>query len=107
MSINWAIACISFWTVRTTSVFFIQRRLNLLVQQYPIDIFGTWFQIVVTGIVPVAFMNYYPSIILLNKLDMIAYPWLAYTSPLVACALFILASRLWVAGLNHYSSTGS
>ena len=81
LAINWGIACISFWTVRTTSLFFIQRRLNLLVQQYPIDIFGTWFRVVVTGLVPMAFMNYYPSLVLLQKMSLISPGWLAYLSP--------------------------
>lgn len=107
MSVNWIIACISFWTVRTTSVFFIQRRLNLLVQQYPIDIFGSWFKIVVTGFLPLAFINYYPSLILLDKLDKINYSWLAFLSPVVAAVLFTFAYVLWTAGLNRYSSTGS
>jgi ABC-2 type transport system permease protein len=58
-------------------------------------------------LLPLAFMNYYPSLILLNKLEKISYPWLAFLSPVVAVIVFALAYMLWTAGLNRYSSTGS
>ncbi len=82
------IACISFWTDRSSTGFFVMVRLNLMVQQYPVDVFGDWFRVVVTGFVPVAFMNYYPSLMLLGKLDGNSdWWWLSYMSPVVALLL--------------------
>ncbi len=107
LCINWALACVSFWTVRTTALFIVQRRFGLLVQQYPIDIFGTWFRMVVTGLLPVAFMNYYPALVLLDKLDKASPTWMAFLSPAAAVVLFLIARGLWAAGIRRYSSTGS
>lgn len=107
LCINWALACVSFWTVRSTALFIVQRRLGLLVQQYPIDIFGSWFRVVVTGLLPLAFMNYYPALFLLDKLDKSGLPWLAFLSPAVAVVLFAIARGLWAAGIRRYSSSGS
>jgi ABC-2 type transport system permease protein len=80
---------------------------NVLVQHYPIDIFGLWFRVVVTGIIPVAFMNYYPALMLLGKLDADSpKAWLGYVSPLVALALTVIASGVWHLALRRYSSSG-
>jgi ABC-2 type transport system permease protein len=56
-------ACIAFWTGRSSMAINLVMEFNVLVQHYPIDIFGVWFRVIVTGIIPVAFMNYYPALI--------------------------------------------
>jgi ABC-2 type transport system permease protein len=79
-----------------------------LVHQYPIDIFGTAFRVIVTGLLPVAFMNYYPALFLLDKVDHASSGWwLSYLSPLVALLLLGIVSVIWRLGLNRYSSSGS
>jgi ABC-2 type transport system permease protein len=108
MALAWIIACLSFWTGRSLTASFIVMRLNLLVQQYPVDIFGTWFRVIVTGLIPVAFINYYPSLMLLGKegkLEQGAY--LTYASPFVAIALILIASFIWKMALSRYTSSGS
>ncbi len=80
---------------------------NVLVQHYPIDIFGMWFRVIVTGLIPVAFMNYYPALMLLGKLDAQSpSAWLGYMSPLVAVILLTIASGVWHLALRRYSSAG-
>jgi len=80
---------------------------NFLVQNYPIDIFGLWFRVIVTGLIPVAFMNYYPALMLLGKLDPHApSAWLGYISPVVALILAAIASGVWHLALRRYSSAG-
>jgi ABC-2 type transport system permease protein len=107
-SVVWLIACASFWVGRAQTAFFVFNRLNMLNQQYPIDIFGSWFRVVVTGLVPVAFMNYYPSLVLLGKTAHIGeWHWLAFLSPAVAVVLFFLASRVWKMAIRRYASSGS
>lgn len=108
MAIYWIIASISFWTVRTHSAFLVLWQINSIIQQYPVNLFGNWFRLVVTVILPVAFMNYYPSLYLLKKIDLKdPISWLSLLSPLVALILLILGFIIWQAGLKKYSSTGN
>jgi ABC-2 type transport system permease protein len=79
-----------------------------LVQWYPIDIFGKAFRVIVTGLIPVAFMNYYPALMLLDKLDRESpWWWLGYMSPIVALLLVGITAGVWRLALRRYSSSGS
>ena len=79
---------------------------NMLVQHYPIDIFSAWVRIVVTGLLPVAFMNYYPALILLGKVEKTAAPGIGFLSPIVALVLIGLTSIVWHFAMRRYSSSG-
>jgi ABC-2 type transport system permease protein len=108
LGINLLIACTGFWTGRSRGTTFIVHQFFYLVQQYPIDIFGTAFRVIVTGLIPVAFMNYYPALFLLGKVNLGSSGWwLSYASPLVALLLLGIVSIIWRLGLNRYSSSGS
>ena len=75
--------------------------------QFPLDIFGPWFRRVFAFLIPMAFINYFPSLFLLGKPS---EPWpgvLRFLSPLVAVATTAVAAIVWRAGIRHYSSTGS
>ena len=100
-------ACLAFWTGRSEMAINMVMEFNMLVQHYPIDIFGVWFRVIVTGIIPVAFMNYYPALMLLGKLDPGSpSAWLGYISPIVAVILSLIASGVWHLALRRYSSSG-
>lgn len=100
-------ACISFWTGRSRRASQLLMRLNVMVQYYPVDIFGYVFRIIVTGFIPVAFMNYYPALMLLGKLDpQSPGGWLGYISPFVALTLVVLSAVVWHLALRRYSSAG-
>lgn len=101
------IACISFWTGRSRRANNLLMQINTMVQYYPMDIFGYVFRVIVTGFIPVAFMNYYPALMLLDKLDRAGSVWwLAYMSPVVALMLVGITSLVWHAALRRYSSSG-
>jgi ABC-2 type transport system permease protein len=101
------IACSAFWTGRSRGTFIMVAPFYGLVHQYPVDIFGNAFRIIVTSLIPVAFMNYYPSLFLLDKLDRAGSAWwLSYMSPAVALTLLILSSAIWHLALRRYSSAG-
>ena len=76
----------------------------LLIQKYPVTIFGRAFRVLVTGIVPVAYLNFYPAVYLLGKPD--APAWLCMLSPVVALVLACLSAIVWKGGLRHYHSCG-
>lgn len=101
------VACISFWAGRSSIAIDMIAEFNTLVQHYPIDIFGLWFRVIVTGIIPVAFMNYYPALMLLGKLDpQSPSAWLGYMSPVVAVLLIAMASGVWHMAIRRYASAG-
>ena len=100
-------ACIAFWTGRSGMAINLVMEFNVLVQHYPIDIFGPWFRVVVTGIIPVAFMNSYPALMLLGKLEPNSpSAWLGYIAPVVALILTLIAAGVWHLALQRYSSSG-
>lgn len=108
LAINLFIACTGFWTGRSRGTTIIVHQFFYLVQQYPIDIFGTGFRIFVTGLLPVAFMNYYPALVLLDKVNYTNPGWqLGYLSPVVALLLIGIVSFVWRQGIHRYSSSGS
>jgi ABC-2 type transport system permease protein len=108
LGMNLLIACSAFWTGRSRGTFTIVHQFYGLVHQYPVDIFGNAFRIIVTGLIPVAFMNYYPALFLLNKMHQAGSAWwLSYISPLVALLLVGVVSVIWRLALRHYTSSGS
>ena len=108
LTINLLIACSAFWTGRSQGSFIILSQFYSLVHQFPVDIFGKAFRVIVTGLIPVAFMNYYPALMLLDKLDRESpWWWLGYISPVVALLLVGIASGVWRLALRRYSSSGS
>lgn len=106
MAVNWICASICFWTVRSSAIIGVAERFTVLMQQYPVDIFGMWFQVFVTCFLPVAFINYYPSIILLGKKS-VEINLLMYAAPVVAALLILVAALLWVRGVHRYSGSGN
>jgi ABC-2 type transport system permease protein len=107
-AIDLLIACSAFWTGRARGTYIIVAPFYGLVQQYPVDIFGNAFRIIVTSLIPVAFMNYYPSLFLLDKLDPASSNWwLSYMSPIVALVLIGIVSIVWRLALKQYTSSGS
>jgi ABC-2 type transport system permease protein len=107
-SIQVSLCSVAFWTGRSASIVFTVNRFSWLVQQYPVDMFGRWFRIFVTSFVPVAFMNYYPALVLLGRVSPgQPWAWLSFISPLVGLALLGVASLIWRTGIRRYSSTGS
>ncbi len=75
---------------------------------YPLNIYNSVLQFVMTFLVPVGFMSYYPATLFLNRTgDTLFSPVFAYLTPLVGLVLFAIAYSFWRVGLNRYQSTGS
>ncbi|GAA3206875.1 ABC transporter permease [Actinocorallia longicatena] len=76
--------------------------------QYPMSIFGRDFVRGVTFVVPLAFVNWQPSLYVLGHPDPLGLPpWCRFLSPVVAVLLVAVATLAWRTGLRHYRSTGS
>jgi ABC-2 type transport system permease protein len=105
--IVWILGALSFWTGRSRAIFYVYVRFQILSQQYPIDIFGMWFRIFITGFLPLAFMNYYPLTILLDKPNALGVFGMGFLSPIVAILLLALGALIWRRGLAGYTSSGN
>lgn len=100
-AINTICSISSFWTYRSNEVIWSFDRIYTFAQ-YPIDIYSSFIKILITYILPFAFVAYYPS---LAYLGMDKY--MIYLSPVVAMVLWIIAVKIWNLALNKYRSTGN
>ncbi|ODP30359.1 hypothetical protein PTI45_00220 [Paenibacillus nuruki] len=98
----------SFWVVENSmlkDVLFFQAK-NFI--RYPISIYPGIIQILLTFVIPYAFINFFPVQYFIQKNDFTFFsPVFQFLSPLVGVVLFILAYILWRIGINNYKSTGS
>ena len=91
----------SFWTYRSNEVIWSFYRMYTFTE-YPIDIYNGFIKILITMILPFAFVAYYPTMNYLGLND-----YMIYLSPIVAIILWIVAIKLWNLALNKYRSTGT
>ena len=109
LGITLALSSVAFWTGRSGSLVYTVNQVNWnMTQQYPLEMFGRGFRVLVTCFIPVAFLNYYPARWLLGKTapgDPLYF--LSFLAPFVALVLLGIAAFVWKEGLRHYNSTGS
>ncbi len=97
-----------FWTVDSLEVMNILTYGGTEMTSYPMHIYQGWLQRFFTFIVPMAFVNYYPALWLLDKPDPMGLPrWVAWLSLPICGALFAGSVGFWHFGVRHYTSTGS
>ncbi len=72
--------------------------------RYPITIYNTFIQFVLSWIIPFAFASFYPTVRFLGRTEFLGE---FYLVPLVACVLVGLALYTWSRGVQNYKSTGS
>ncbi len=103
-AINLLTNCVAFWDPSASSSF------PFLIQsfcdfgKFPLTLYNRLMQLVLTWIVPFAFVSYYPGLLLLHRAG--ASPWLAYAAPLSGPLVLLLAVALWRTGLSRYQGTG-
>lgn len=74
---------------------------------YPLKIFGGTLEFLLTFGLPLAFVAYFPSTVLLGRTSELSVsPWFTYLSPLVGLGWFAVAYRFWQHELRHYQSAG-
>ena len=75
---------------------------------FPISIYPLAVRLLLTFILPVAFVTYYPSLHLLGKDQFLGMPkFFQFGAPVVAVVLLSCCYSVWRIGLRHYHSTGS
>lgn len=73
---------------------------------YPISIFGPAIQVLLTTLVPLAFMNFYPAAILLEKDTGTIPPEIGWLTPIVGPIMMFLAFKSFNACTNRYQGAG-
>lgn len=97
----------SFWIVKSNSLNSFMYMSKYFIQ-YPLSIYNKVVQVILTFVIPYAFINFYPAQYFLKKNDFLMFhPLFQYLSPAVGIILFVGAYRFWGLGLRHYKSTGS
>lgn len=94
---------LNLMTVRTT--------VNEVFNQYgnyPQTIFPQALSMILTFVLPVAFVAFLPASAILDRTDELRVsPVLAWVAPLVGLCLFLIAIRIWTRQSRHYQSAGT
>lgn len=98
-----ASAATCFWLTNSFYVMDMAHKLKDYAR-YPITIFSPVFRFIFTFIIPIAFIAYYPSLVILRPDEI---PILSWLSPLFGCLFFYLSYKFWMLGAMKYSGTGS
>lgn len=100
-AINTIFSISSFWTYRSNEIIWSFYKIYTF-SQYPIDIYNKFIKILITIILPFAFVAYYPTMAYLGLNN-----YMIYLSPIIAIVLWIIAVFIWNLALNKYRSTGT
>ena len=100
-AINTIFSISSFWTYRSNEVIWSFYRMYTFTE-YPVSIYNKFIRILITIILPFAFVAYYPTMAYLGF-----NTYMIYLSPAVAIILWIVAVKLWNLALKKYRSTGN
>ncbi len=80
----------------------------LMFGSYPIRIFGSTASWLLTWVVPVAFVAYIPSSVMLGRTSGLSLsPAVAWAAPAVGLAFFAVAYAIWFRQLRGYQSVGA
>ncbi|WMM25740.1 ABC-2 family transporter protein [Tissierella sp. MB52-C2] len=101
-------ATLSFWSVQSLEIVNSFTYGGVQAAQYPISIYKPWFRKILIYIIPLATVNYFPALNILEKSQLFNYPiWLGWISPLIGLVFFIFSLLVWQLGVRYYTSTGS
>lgn len=99
---------LAFWTVESLEVANVFTYGGVEAGQYPMALYARWFRRLLTFVVPLACVAYYPGLAILERADPLGAPaWVGWLSPLAGFAFLALSFAVWRRGVRHYASTGS
>ncbi|MEN6358430.1 MAG: ABC-2 family transporter protein [Armatimonadota bacterium] len=101
-------ATMAFWTIDSLEIINTLTDGGVETAQFPISIYRPWFRRFFTFVVPLAFVNYFPSLAILDRPENATLPaLLSWIAPGVGVAFLIVCLQAWKIGVRHYCSTGS
>jgi len=97
-----------FWTTQAKEATHVLTYGGDALAQFPLDIYRGAVRRFFTFVIPLAFVNYEPSLYLLGRADPLGLPDATrLLSPLAAAIMAVVAYLGWRQGVLHYQSTGS
>ena len=75
---------------------------------YPVSIYETWFRRAISYGIPLAFVNYFPALAALGRVETSGFPsWVPWLSPVVCLLVHALGRLAFSRAVTRYESTGS
>lgn len=101
------IAALSFWTTKSQQLYWVVIYPSRNLINYPLAIYPRVLQLIFVYIIPFAFINYFPALVILDKAPEDFPVILGYLSGPIGLLFFLIAYGLWMLGFKHYKSAGS
>lgn len=103
-----ALGSIAFWTMRSRPLIGMTEVLMERTTMYPLTIYPVAAQIVLTFVLPIGFISFYPAGDFLSQDGLFRLPLeFALWTPLVGVVSFGLMHQMFKKGIQRYESTGS
>src|SRR5690606_30507945 len=103
-SLSLITAAVGFWVVRISDLQTFTMYAPVTASHYPLTVYPRWLRVLLTGVLPVGFINFVPVQRLLGKGGS---DWSLIISPAAAIAFSIAGCAFWRVGERRYQSTGS
>lgn len=101
-------ATLAFWTIESLEIMNTVTYGGCETAQYPLVIYQRWFRRFFTFVVPLACVNYFPVLAILDRPDPLGAPIvLQWIAPMGGFVFLLLSLQVWKIGVRHYRSTGS
>jgi ABC-2 type transport system permease protein len=98
----------SFWTIESLEVANVVTYGGVQAAQFPLSLYNGWLRGLLTFVVPLACVAYFPMMLILGKPDPFGTPaWFGAVAPLAGFVFLALSFVMWRFGIRHYCSTGS
>ncbi|MBK1811212.1 ABC-2 family transporter protein [Clostridium sp. YIM B02505] len=96
-------AATSFITINSDSLLELVNKLKEYAR-YPITVYNYLFTFVFSMIIPIGYISFYPSMIILDNGYKTFY---CYLTPIMGVGMFYLSYKIWMMCARRYSGTGS
>ncbi len=108
LAINLAIVTVAFWVVRVDELRWIFLQLESEFTRYPVSIYSRGVRLLVTFVLPFAFVNYLPAAYFLHRGGggFGLPPQVGLLTPIVGLAFAAVAYAFWRFGVNRYQGVG-
>jgi ABC-2 type transport system permease protein len=103
-AMNFVVNMTGFWEPSTASAFPTMVVSMREFAKFPLDLYGIVLKVVVTLILPFAFVSYFPTLLLLDRGG--RWQLLGLASPVVAALVVLATAWLWRRGLDRYQGVG-
>jgi len=99
---------LSFWSIQSLEIVNSFTYGGVEAAQYPLSIYKFWFRKIFIFVIPLACINYFPAMAILEKVDPLKSPiCFQWIFPMAGIIFFLVSLWVWKFGVKHYKSTGS